>query len=659
MKQTALSKKICIVIVSSLIMGNLFSQTIPQYLPANGLVAWYPFNGNANDESGNGNNGILNGATPTSDRNGNTGSAYSFTGTSGYISGNCSAFPIADRTVSIWFYGTNIGAGTKGKSLFGYGGSVCGTSWLEMFDLPEHPGTYEASGHCDSNLVTHSFGLDTPNNMWHHWVITNNASGIKFYLDGQLVSSNANHSDNTFVSGKEFVIGGIPSPEGTGFWIDENQEPLEGKIDDIAIYNRTLTACEITQLYTGSISNSDCFKKLPSGLPSDGLVAWYPLTGNANDSSGNANANENNGTIHGGTIFVTDRFGNANSACNFNGTTTDFIGGSCKNFPKTTRTISLWFYGASIDDASPPGKGVFGYGGSPCGTSWLQVVSPNTYAIGMHCNNNRSNYNGSVVDNNLWHHWLVTNDGVSKTKFYIDGKLLFDTTNYYNNTNTSNTEFTIGGVPSTDGLGSFRDENVGAFPGKIDDIAVYDRVLNACEIQQLYSGYKITITLQPSNVNGGNGSNAQFIVATNDAAAKYQWQTDSAGTGFKNITDGGQYIGTSNDTLLVNTVTPGNNNQLFRCIVSSPGFCSDTSSVAALSVRAQYMFIGSGNWDEPTNWVDNAIPPSPLPANSEIVINPTGTSECILNVAQTILPGGKITVMAGKKFRIVEDLRIE
>jgi hypothetical protein len=39
------------------------AQTLPPYLPANGLVGWWPFNGNANDESGNGNNGTVNGAT--------------------------------------------------------------------------------------------------------------------------------------------------------------------------------------------------------------------------------------------------------------------------------------------------------------------------------------------------------------------------------------------------------------------------------------------------------------------------------------------------------------------------------------------------------------------------------------------------------------------
>ena len=60
---------------------------VPSYVPTNGLVGWWPFNGNANDESGNGNNGTVNGATLTADRFGNANSAYSFDGVDDYI--NC------------------------------------------------------------------------------------------------------------------------------------------------------------------------------------------------------------------------------------------------------------------------------------------------------------------------------------------------------------------------------------------------------------------------------------------------------------------------------------------------------------------------------------------------------------------------------------------
>jgi len=62
-----------------------YAQQIPSYIPSNGLIGWWPFNGNANDESGNGNDGTVNGAVLTEDRFGNENSAYSFDGIDDFI----------------------------------------------------------------------------------------------------------------------------------------------------------------------------------------------------------------------------------------------------------------------------------------------------------------------------------------------------------------------------------------------------------------------------------------------------------------------------------------------------------------------------------------------------------------------------------------------
>jgi hypothetical protein len=79
----------------------------PSQLPANlqqGLVAYYPFNGNANDASGNGNNGIVNGATLTADRFGNANRAYNFDGNAQYISvQNSVTLSPLNLTISVWY----------------------------------------------------------------------------------------------------------------------------------------------------------------------------------------------------------------------------------------------------------------------------------------------------------------------------------------------------------------------------------------------------------------------------------------------------------------------------------------------------------------------------------------------------------------------------
>ena len=77
---------------------------VPDYIPTDGLVAWYPFNDNANDEGGNGNNGTVIGSTSTADRNGNVNSAYSFDGVDDHISLNINLgnFGVSDFTISAW-----------------------------------------------------------------------------------------------------------------------------------------------------------------------------------------------------------------------------------------------------------------------------------------------------------------------------------------------------------------------------------------------------------------------------------------------------------------------------------------------------------------------------------------------------------------------------
>lgn len=89
-------------IITSILVftGTLLFSQVPNYVPTNGLVGWWPFTGNANDMSGNGNNGIVNGATLTTDRNGNNNSAYSFNGVNQFIQVQT---PSLNNTISISF----------------------------------------------------------------------------------------------------------------------------------------------------------------------------------------------------------------------------------------------------------------------------------------------------------------------------------------------------------------------------------------------------------------------------------------------------------------------------------------------------------------------------------------------------------------------------
>ena len=89
------------------------------------------------------------------------------------------------------------------------------------------------------------------------------------------------------------------------------------------------------------------------------------------------------------------------------------------------------------------------------------------------------------------------------------------------------------------------------------------------------------LTNQPSDRYVVTGTSTTFGLTTNDPSnCTYQWQTNS-GFGYQNLSNAGQYSGTTSSTLAVANVSAANNNQLFRCIVTA-GTCKDTTSEARI-----------------------------------------------------------------------------
>jgi hypothetical protein len=94
-----------------------------------------------------------------------------------------------------------------------------------------------------------------------------------------------------------------------------------------------------------------------------------------------------------------------------------------------------------------------------------------------------------------------------------------------------------------------------------------------------------TLGTQPASISRTYGQNATFTVSSPTAGALYQWQANT-GAGFTNISDGGQYSGTTTATLTVSAVTADNNGNQFRCIVSTAAGCTAQSANAVLSTTA-------------------------------------------------------------------------
>ena len=227
MKKLLLLITICISSVS-------FGQ-IPSYVPANGLVGWWGFNGNASDESGNGNNGTVNGATLTTDRFGNASSAYDFDGVNDLISLSSNYDP-AERTISAWF------------SLDLY--STLRQCILNN-DYPQL-----INGHTIFTVIANdSLNLQSGNggsitsppvlNQWYFVCVTRNDS-TRYFIDGQLVLTTANATLNSISAVSQNLRLGVSR---------DNNLYFNGKIDDVGTWNRSLTECEITELYTGQYCN--------------------------------------------------------------------------------------------------------------------------------------------------------------------------------------------------------------------------------------------------------------------------------------------------------------------------------------------------------------------------------------------------------------------
>jgi hypothetical protein len=205
-----------------------------------GLVAYYPFNGNAKDESGNGNDLTSKGATLTKDRHGNADSAYAFDGSAYMEAPNDASLQLTELAVSMWI--NPIVAEKISALLFkdNHPGNNYGV-WLyhggNEIKFGIYPGTRRDGG----------FGLHAkklrlvPMNADSMITATLGNNTAHLYINGSLVAS----SETTQVPGKD------TQPLFLGYWggVDARLNKFKGTMDDIRIYNRALSEAEVKELY--------------------------------------------------------------------------------------------------------------------------------------------------------------------------------------------------------------------------------------------------------------------------------------------------------------------------------------------------------------------------------------------------------------------------
>jgi hypothetical protein len=256
-----------IILLASLAFSiNAFAQ-VPSYIPTNGLVGWWPFSGNANDQSLNANNGNVNGASLTVDRFGNTNAAYNFNGTTSYIEiPNNSVFDLQDSlTFSIWINTTDVNLGQRILDK-----STGGTSNGWLLDLSPNPSDSNKIrcivGGATSN-IPYSNPMISLNNTWYFITVTYDRQNVKFYVNG-LLNNTVPLATITPTTSHPVRIG-VSTSLGAGFF--------NGKLDDIGIWNRALTPQEINNLYNGNL----CYQYITvtdTLLISTNITGFNPIT---------------------------------------------------------------------------------------------------------------------------------------------------------------------------------------------------------------------------------------------------------------------------------------------------------------------------------------------------------------------------------------------
>jgi hypothetical protein len=454
-----------------------------------GLVGYWPLDGNTTswttdttkDVSGNGDSGTLTGMSTTSSPvAGKIGGALNFNGSTSWINfGTPSSLQPANVTLSIWIKPTttvfnwDFFAGSSGAGAWagGYHFVTQAASTIE-FCLNGYTG---AGGTC----VSLGSLSNAPAGAWTNLVGTYDGSTIKLYDNGVLFgqtsySTPISYTAQTFRLG--FGGGAI------AFY--------SGGLDDVRVYNRALSAQEISDLYNAGQVNV-AHSNTTSGIGINaGLVGYWTFDGptinwrtnTVADMSGQGNT----GTLINMSTTTSPVAGKIGQALSFNGTSNYVQTPNSSSIkPSLPITISAWIKLKS----SPNGSTIFTSDSLPSNYAGylLKVDSGNTIEVdygnggSAGAGSRQTKVSTGTVSLNAWHHVVAVIQGPTNMNIYIDG---VNAGGSYSGTGGSLVySGTTGGV----GEGNVWNNTIGSFfPGIIDDMRVYSRALSVQEVQELY-----------------------------------------------------------------------------------------------------------------------------------------------------------------------------
>lgn len=229
------------------------------------LVAYYPFDGNANDASGNGNTGEENGGVTFVD--GINGQAANFDGVDDYIELPASVISGTEFSVGFWLNRQGV-----------HDGILSGSKDESHNEFTVYLGSmanYEL--HYNSSLSFYQTGLPSSQNEWQHFLLVRSEDQSTIYIDG-ISSWSVNHVGGQAILLESLFLGAEADCVGGCF---EDSQYFNGSIDSLYIYNRVLNDVEIEELFQRGGSSSG---PPPPGKLNDTGITWggnYPEGNNA------------------------------------------------------------------------------------------------------------------------------------------------------------------------------------------------------------------------------------------------------------------------------------------------------------------------------------------------------------------------------------------
>lgn len=235
-------------------------------IPTDNLILHLPFNGSAEDMSGNDLDGTVEGAILTTDRYGTTESAYEFDGVDDYI--NILADPLMNVefpfTLSLWYYRTEPADMVQSFFKSDANSEIYSGFWISMLPTGEIGAGYgNGIGLGFEHRITRLSNASPELDEWHHVLaVFNNLEDIDLYIDCELAPA-------TYTgSGTSMGYFGVSSTIGK-----YDTRLFTGKLDDIRVYSDAITEEEVPHFCNDSTTQTNSIGEAVKDSP---IVSIYP-----------------------------------------------------------------------------------------------------------------------------------------------------------------------------------------------------------------------------------------------------------------------------------------------------------------------------------------------------------------------------------------------